>query len=92
MEVQQPAQARGRNVAADVPQAAAWTVPKPAGRHVDLENDHVLDAPAVALDGMEQRPAGFAGRVQPDDRQTALALAGEQTALQDAWQAGLTRL
>jgi hypothetical protein len=61
-------------------------VPQPSGRHVDLEDDHVLDASAVAPDGVQQCPAGLAGRVQPDDGEPAAALAAEQAALQDARQ------
>ena len=32
-------------------------MPQPSGRHVDLKDDDILDAPAVALDGVQQCPA-----------------------------------
>ena len=47
-------------------------MPQPSGRHVDLKDDDILDAPAVALDGVQQCPArgmpfGDASQKRPKD-------------------------
>src|SRR5690348_16723744 len=86
VEVQKPAQASGRNVMPDVPEASARTMAKPAGRDVDLEHDDILDAPAVAPNRVQDGPAGLAGSMKPNDGKAAAALATEQAALKDARQ------
>lgn len=50
-------------------------------RNVNLDNRYFL--PAVPLHGVQHGPSGAACRVQPHNRQTALALRRQQTAFAD---------
>jgi hypothetical protein len=45
---------------------------EPAARDIDFEDRDVLDAPAVALDGVNGRPRSLALGVRPDGGQLAL--------------------
>src|SRR5262249_22135396 len=84
-EADQLPEPAGRYVAGAVPQSLARPA-QPAAGDGDFEDDDPLDPAAMPLDGVQGRPAGLAGGVQPDDRQLALALRAEQAVLVDAGQ------
>src|SRR5262249_44853683 len=79
-----PDAARG-DVMDAVPEPLA-VPPQPGPGHIHKQDDDCLRAAAVAPQGMQSCPEGLGGRVQPDDRPLALALAAEQAAALDAGQ------
>src|SRR5262245_35024376 len=82
-EAARPLHALGRGV----PRAEAQPVAaaaQPGPRHVHFKNDGALDPAAVPADDVQDSPRAAGWRTDPDDRQLAPALAGEQAAAEDA--------
>jgi hypothetical protein len=82
-EVDDAREPGGGYVVDRIPELAAVAA-QPGPRHVQFDDDHVLDAAAVAADRVQERSGGPSRRVQPVDRQPAAALAAQQSPAHDA--------